>query len=90
MAGSFDNEAVAIFALVTTFYLWVRAVNRGTVSAAVACAFAYLYMAASWCGLVPPVCACVSHLLCVDVFRCLCCIVCWLLCCVPCCDRGVL
>lgn len=23
VAGSFDNEAVAIFALITTFYLWV-------------------------------------------------------------------
>lgn len=48
VAGSFDNEAVAIFALVTTFYLWVRAVRLGTVASAVACAFAYLYMAASW------------------------------------------
>lgn len=48
MAGSFDNEAVAIFALLTTFYLWVRAVHLGTVGAAVAAAFAYLYMAASW------------------------------------------
>ncbi len=48
MAGSFDNEAVAIFALITTFYLWVRAVHLGTVGAAVAAAFAYLYMAASW------------------------------------------
>ncbi|GLC40329.1 hypothetical protein PLESTB_000628800 [Pleodorina starrii] len=48
VAGSFDNEAVAIFALVTTFYLWVRAVNQGTIAAAVLAAFAYLYMAASW------------------------------------------
>ncbi|KAG2496762.1 hypothetical protein HYH03_005171 [Edaphochlamys debaryana] len=48
VAGSFDNEAVAIFALVTTFYLWVRAVNQGTVASAVLAAFAYLYMAASW------------------------------------------
>jgi asparagine N-glycosylation enzyme membrane subunit Stt3 len=23
VAGSYDNEAVAIFALITTFYLWV-------------------------------------------------------------------
>ncbi len=48
MAGSFDNEAVAIFALLTTFYLWVRAVNLGTVASATLAAFAYLYMAASW------------------------------------------
>lgn len=48
MAGSYDNEAVAIFALLTCFYLWVRAVNLGTVSSGVAAAFGYLYMAASW------------------------------------------
>ncbi|KXZ53944.1 hypothetical protein GPECTOR_6g862 [Gonium pectorale] len=48
VAGSFDNEAVAIFALLSTFYLWVRAVNLGTVAAGVLAAFAYLYMAASW------------------------------------------
>ncbi|GFR51879.1 hypothetical protein Agub_g14356 [Astrephomene gubernaculifera] len=48
VAGSFDNEAVAIFALLATFYLWVRAVQRGTVAAAVLAALAYLYMAASW------------------------------------------
>lgn len=48
VAGSFDNEAVAIFALLTTFYLWVRAVHLGTVASAIWAAFAYLYMAASW------------------------------------------
>jgi dolichyl-diphosphooligosaccharide--protein glycosyltransferase len=47
-AGSYDNEAVAIFALVLTFYLFVRAVRVGTVSSAALAAFAYLYMAASW------------------------------------------
>lgn len=48
VAGSFDNEAVAIFALLTTFYLFVRAVRLGTVSAGVLAAFLYFYMAASW------------------------------------------
>ncbi|KAF6256713.1 Oligosaccharyl transferase STT3 subunit-domain-containing protein [Scenedesmus sp. NREL 46B-D3] len=48
VAGSYDNEAVAIFALIATFYLFVRAVRLGTVSAAALAAFAYLYMAASW------------------------------------------
>ncbi|KAF5829471.1 Oligosaccharyl transferase STT3 subunit-domain-containing protein [Dunaliella salina] len=48
VAGSYDNEAVAIFALITTFYLWVRAVHLGTMASAVLCAFAYLYMGASW------------------------------------------
>lgn len=48
VAGSFDNEAVAIFALLLTFYLFVRAVRLGTVSSAALAAFGYLYMAASW------------------------------------------
>lgn len=48
VAGSFDNEAVSIFALLLTFYLFVRAVRVGTVLAAIGAAFAYLYMAASW------------------------------------------
>lgn len=48
VAGSFDNEAVAIFALLLTFYLFVSAVRLGTMSAAVAAAFGYLYMASSW------------------------------------------
>jgi len=48
VAGSFDNEAVAIFALLLTFHLFVRAVRTGTVAAAAAAALAYLYMAASW------------------------------------------
>lgn len=33
VAGSFDNEAVAIFALLLTFYLFVRAVRVGTLAA---------------------------------------------------------
>lgn len=48
VAGSFDNEAVAIFALLLTFYLFVRSVHLGTTGSAVLAAFAYSYMAASW------------------------------------------
>lgn len=48
VAGSFDNEAVAIFALILTFWLWTKAVVTGSIAIAVAAAFAYLYMAASW------------------------------------------
>ena len=29
VAGSFDNEGIAIFALILTFYLWVKSVNTG-------------------------------------------------------------
>ena len=31
-AGSFDNEGVAIFAMVLTFYLFVKAVNTGSLA----------------------------------------------------------
>mmetsp|Transcript_23191 Transcript_23191/g.41087 ORF Transcript_23191/g.41087 Transcript_23191/m.41087 type:complete len:533 (+) Transcript_23191:148-1746(+) len=48
VAGSFDNEAVSIFALLFSFYLWCRAVKLGTISASAAAAFGYFYMAASW------------------------------------------
>ncbi|CAG9464123.1 unnamed protein product [Pedinophyceae sp. YPF-701] len=50
VAGSFDNEAVAIFALVYTFYLYVKAVNTGKLSWAVACTLSYFYMVMSWGG----------------------------------------
>lgn len=48
VAGSFDNEAVAIFALTVTFYLFVRAVRSGSTMDASLAALGYLYMAASW------------------------------------------
>ncbi len=48
VAGSYDNEAVAIFALLLTFHLFVRAVRLGTVASAALAAFGYLYMASSW------------------------------------------
>ena len=50
VAGSYDNEAVAITALVNTFYLWIKAVNTGSVAWAVACTLQYWYMVASWGG----------------------------------------
>lgn len=48
--GSYDNEAVAIFALVFTFYLFVKAVNTGSIIWTVACSVGYFYMVASWGG----------------------------------------
>lgn len=50
VAGSYDNEAIAIFLLVFTFFLWVKAVKQGSVSWAALCALSYDYMAASWGG----------------------------------------
>jgi dolichyl-diphosphooligosaccharide--protein glycosyltransferase len=50
VAGSYDNEAVAIFALVNTFYLWIKAVNTGSILWSVACTLQYFYMVAAWGG----------------------------------------
>jgi len=50
VAGSFDNEGVAIFALVSCFYLWIKSVNTGSMGWACGCACAYFYMTASWGG----------------------------------------
>ena len=50
VAGSFDNEAVAIWALTNTFYLWIKACNTGSILWSIACTLNYFYMAASWGG----------------------------------------
>lgn len=50
VAGAYDNEAIAIWALVHTFYLWVKAVNTGSVMWSVACALQYFYMVLAWGG----------------------------------------
>ena len=49
-AGSYDNEAVAIFALVQTFYLWIKACNTGSIIWSTACSLSYFYMVSSWGG----------------------------------------
>lgn len=50
VAGSYDNEAVAIWAMMNTFYLWVKAVNTGSILWSVACTLNYFYMVLSWGG----------------------------------------
>ncbi|KAH7387680.1 hypothetical protein KP509_16G036300 [Ceratopteris richardii] len=50
VAGSYDNEGVAIFALLLTFYLFVKAVKTGSLAWSVASSFAYFYMVSAWGG----------------------------------------
>ena len=50
VAGSYDNEGVAIFALVFTFYLWIKAVNTGSIMWSCLCSLSYFYMVAAWGG----------------------------------------
>jgi len=50
VAGSYDNEAVAIWALLNTFYLWIKSCNTGSISWSILCTLNYFYMVASWGG----------------------------------------
>lgn len=52
MVGSYDNEAVAIFALVFSFYTFVRNLNTGSMSDALIASFAFYYMVLTWGGYV--------------------------------------
>ncbi|KAL5106695.1 Dolichyl-diphosphooligosaccharide--protein glycosyltransferase subunit STT3B [Taenia crassiceps] len=52
VAGSYDNEGIAIFALLLTYFLWLRAVRTGNLCWSVLCALAYLYMVSAWGGYV--------------------------------------
>ncbi|KAL9079324.1 MAG: hypothetical protein Q9157_001800 [Trypethelium eluteriae] len=52
VAGSYDNEAIAIFLLVFTFYLWIKALKLGSVLWGGLTALFYGYMVSSWGGYV--------------------------------------
>lgn len=44
VAGSYDNEAIAIFAMIFTYYLWIKAVKTGAVKYGASAALSYFYM----------------------------------------------
>jgi len=51
VAGGFDNESVAVAAIVATFYFWMRSLrNEGSWPWGFATAVAYIYMVAAWGG----------------------------------------
>ncbi|KAK9472757.1 Oligosaccharyl transferase STT3 subunit-domain-containing protein [Dipodascopsis tothii] len=52
VAGSYDNEAIAIFLLMLTFYLWIKALKIGSVFWGALTALFYFYMVAAWGGYV--------------------------------------
>ncbi|CAD7673357.1 unnamed protein product [Nyctereutes procyonoides] len=52
VAGSFDNEGIAIFALQFTYYLWVKSVKTGSVFWTMCCCLSYFYMVSAWGGYV--------------------------------------
>ncbi|KAF1316747.1 Dolichyl-diphosphooligosaccharide-protein glycosyltransferase, partial [Globisporangium splendens] len=51
-AGSFDNEGIAIFLLILTFYLWIKAAHTGSMLWAGITALSYFGMVLSWGGYV--------------------------------------
>ena len=48
VAGSYDNEAIAIFLLMFTFYLWIKALKVGSAFFGTLAALFYFYMVAAW------------------------------------------
>ncbi|KAG7812390.1 hypothetical protein KL921_001622 [Ogataea angusta] len=52
VAGSYDNEAIAITLLLVTFFLWVKSVNTGSIFYGALTAMFYFYMVSAWGGYV--------------------------------------
>jgi dolichyl-diphosphooligosaccharide--protein glycosyltransferase len=52
VAGSYDNEGIAIFCMLFTYYLWIKSVKTGNIYWSSLCAVAYFYMVSSWGGYV--------------------------------------
>ncbi|CAH1776186.1 unnamed protein product [Owenia fusiformis] len=52
VAGSYDNEGIAIFALMFTYYLWIKAVKTGAIFWGALTALSYFYMVSAWGGYV--------------------------------------
>ncbi|KAI1790268.1 oligosaccharyl transferase STT3 subunit [Ganoderma leucocontextum] len=50
VAGSYDNEAIAIFLLMFTFYSWIKALKTGSAFFGTITALFYFYMVAAWGG----------------------------------------
>lgn len=52
VAGSYDNEGIAIFLLMITFYMWLKAVKNGSALWGALTALSYFYMVSAWGGYV--------------------------------------
>ena len=52
VAGSYDNEGIAIFCMLFTYYLWIKSVKTGQIYWSALCSVAYFYMVSSWGGYV--------------------------------------
>ena len=52
VAGSYDNEGIAIFCMLLTYYTWIKAIKTGSMFFSSLCSLAYFYMVSSWGGYV--------------------------------------
>lgn len=52
VAGSYDNEAIAITLLMATFYLWIKSMKLGSIFYGTLTALSYFYMVSAWGGYV--------------------------------------
>ncbi|CAF1010384.1 unnamed protein product [Didymodactylos carnosus] len=52
VAGSYDNEGIAIFALMFTYFLWIKSVKTGSIFWSCCTALSYFYMVSAWGGYV--------------------------------------
>lgn len=52
VAGSYDNEAIAITLLMATFYLWIKSMKVGSIFYGTLTALSYFYMVSAWGGYV--------------------------------------
>lgn len=52
VAGSYDNEGIAICLLMTTYYFWIKSMKTGSIFYAGLCALVYYYMVGAWGGYV--------------------------------------
>lgn len=52
LVGSYDNECIAIFAMLWGFYMWTRAIKRGSMLSALLAAIPSAYMVTAWGGYV--------------------------------------
>ena len=52
VAGSYDNEGIAIFALLFTYFLWLKSVKTGSIMWSTFTALSYFYMVSAWGGYV--------------------------------------
>lgn len=52
VAGSYDNEAIAITLLMLTFMFWIKSIKTGSILYSIGASLCYFYMVSAWGGYV--------------------------------------